>query len=145
MALPLCHCSSSEAPPHQVVYAARYPRAPVKLPTPARLSVVTHHSADAKTTCTDDVRTHQPRSLWLTYCTSGILLVHQGGLSGRKVAEFIGKKRQKLPFVYRVHDDPDEQKLENLKQIEILRCIDKQLTIVGWPIFPSEILEKLLF
>ena len=31
-------------------------------------------------------------------------------LANKRVAEFIGKK--KLPFVYRVHDDPDPEKLE---------------------------------
>ncbi|MDB3863074.1 ribonuclease R [Flavobacteriaceae bacterium] len=37
-------------------------------------------------------------------------------LANRKVAEFIGTKQKKFPFVYRIHDDPDEQKLANLKQ-----------------------------
>ncbi len=36
-------------------------------------------------------------------------------LANRRVAEFIG--RQKKPFVYRVHDIPDEDKLDNLKTI----------------------------
>jgi len=35
-------------------------------------------------------------------------------LANRKVAEFIGKKSTKLPFVYRVHDDPDFDKLDQL-------------------------------
>jgi ribonuclease R/exosome complex exonuclease DIS3/RRP44 len=37
-------------------------------------------------------------------------------LANRKVAEFIGNKKKKKPFVYRIHDVPDEQKLANLKQ-----------------------------
>ena len=38
-------------------------------------------------------------------------------LANRRVAEFIGKQKQKKPFVYRVHDLPDEDKLANLKTI----------------------------
>jgi ribonuclease R/exosome complex exonuclease DIS3/RRP44 len=37
-------------------------------------------------------------------------------LANRKVAAFIGSQQKKFPFVYRVHDDPDEQKLVNLRQ-----------------------------
>ena len=37
-------------------------------------------------------------------------------LANKKVATLIGKQQKKFPFVYRVHDDPDEQKLLNLKQ-----------------------------
>ena len=37
-------------------------------------------------------------------------------LANRKVAEFIGKRKEKLPFVYRVHDDPDFDKLDQLNQ-----------------------------
>ena len=37
-------------------------------------------------------------------------------LANRKVATFIGSQQKKFPFVYRVHDDPDEQKLVNLRQ-----------------------------
>lgn len=38
-------------------------------------------------------------------------------LANRKVAEFIGKKKPKKTFVYRVHDDPDEDKLMALNGI----------------------------
>jgi ribonuclease R len=38
-------------------------------------------------------------------------------LANRRVAEFIGKQKQKKPFVYRVHDLPDEDKLANLKTV----------------------------
>ena len=38
-------------------------------------------------------------------------------LANRRVAEFIGKQKNKKPFVYRVHDLPDEEKLTNLKTI----------------------------
>jgi ribonuclease R/exosome complex exonuclease DIS3/RRP44 len=37
-------------------------------------------------------------------------------LANRKVAAFIGSQQKNFPFVYRVHDDPDEQKLVNLRQ-----------------------------
>ncbi|MEK9612638.1 MAG: ribonuclease R [Flavobacteriaceae bacterium] len=37
-------------------------------------------------------------------------------LANKRVALFIGKKNPSPPFVYRVHDDPDEEKLFNLKQ-----------------------------
>ena len=37
-------------------------------------------------------------------------------LANRKVAEFIGKRSEKLPFVYRVHDDPDFDKLDQLSR-----------------------------
>jgi ribonuclease R/exosome complex exonuclease DIS3/RRP44 len=37
-------------------------------------------------------------------------------LANRKVATFIGAQQKKFPFVYRVHDDPDEEKLVNLKR-----------------------------
>ena len=38
-------------------------------------------------------------------------------LANRRVAEYIGKQKPKKPFVYRVHDLPDEDKLKNLKTI----------------------------
>lgn len=38
-------------------------------------------------------------------------------LANRKVAEFIGKQKPKKTFVYRVHDDPDEEKLMALNGI----------------------------
>ena len=37
-------------------------------------------------------------------------------LANRKVAALIGNKKNKQAFVYRIHDDPDEEKLNNLKQ-----------------------------
>ncbi|NJB71463.1 ribonuclease R/exosome complex exonuclease DIS3/RRP44 [Saonia flava] len=38
-------------------------------------------------------------------------------LANRKVAEFIGKQKPVKTFVYRVHDEPDEEKLMNLNGI----------------------------
>ncbi len=38
-------------------------------------------------------------------------------LANRKVAEFIGKKRPEKVFIYRVHDEPDEEKLMALNSI----------------------------
>ncbi len=37
-------------------------------------------------------------------------------LANKRVAAFINKTKPLPPFVYRIHDDPDEQKLFNLKQ-----------------------------
>ena len=37
-------------------------------------------------------------------------------LANKRVAGYIAKKQPKKTFIYRVHDDPDEQKLFNLKQ-----------------------------
>ncbi|RWX00074.1 ribonuclease R [Flavobacterium cerinum] len=38
-------------------------------------------------------------------------------LANRKVAEYIGKQDPKKTFVYRIHDEPDEDKLINLQNI----------------------------
>ncbi|PZQ84347.1 MAG: ribonuclease R, partial [Flavobacterium johnsoniae] len=38
-------------------------------------------------------------------------------LANRKVAEFIGKQRPKKTFVYRIHDEPDENKLISLQTV----------------------------
>jgi len=38
-------------------------------------------------------------------------------LANRKVAEFIGKQKPKKTFVYRIHDEPDENKLINLQTV----------------------------
>lgn len=38
-------------------------------------------------------------------------------LANRKVAEFIGKQRPTKTFVYRIHDEPDEDKLINLQTV----------------------------
>ena len=41
-------------------------------------------------------------------------------LANKKVAEFIGKQKPKKTFVYRIHDEPDEEKL-----MAIERCYCK--------------------
>lgn len=38
-------------------------------------------------------------------------------LANKKVAEFIGKQNPKKPFVYRIHDEPDDEKLAALQNI----------------------------
>jgi ribonuclease R/exosome complex exonuclease DIS3/RRP44 len=38
-------------------------------------------------------------------------------LANRKVAEFIGKQRPEKTFVYRIHDEPDQDKLINLQTV----------------------------
>ena len=38
-------------------------------------------------------------------------------LANRKVAEFIGKRKPKKTFVYRCHDEPNEEKLSSLKAL----------------------------
>ena len=38
-------------------------------------------------------------------------------LANKKVAEFINKKRPEKSFVYRVHDEPDIEKIKNLKDL----------------------------
>ncbi|QEE48781.1 ribonuclease R [Flavobacterium alkalisoli] len=38
-------------------------------------------------------------------------------LANRKVAEFIGKQKPQKTFVYRIHDEPDEDKLINLQTV----------------------------
>ena len=38
-------------------------------------------------------------------------------LANKKVAEFIGKQSPKNTFIYRIHDVPDQQKLESLQRI----------------------------
>ncbi|WP_289022081.1 ribonuclease R [uncultured Salegentibacter sp.] len=38
-------------------------------------------------------------------------------LANRKVAEFIGKQEQKKTFIYRCHDEPDEEKLVSLNNL----------------------------
>ena len=38
-------------------------------------------------------------------------------LANKKVASFISNKKPKKPFVYRVHDQPDVDKIKNLKQL----------------------------
>ncbi|MNJ99317.1 Ribonuclease R [compost metagenome] len=38
-------------------------------------------------------------------------------LANKKVAEFIGKQEPKKTFVYRIHDEPDEDKLINLQTV----------------------------
>ena len=38
-------------------------------------------------------------------------------LANRSVAEFIGNQKPIKPFVYRIHNEPDEQKLNDLKQL----------------------------
>ena len=38
-------------------------------------------------------------------------------LANRSVAEFIGKQNPKKTFVYRVHDEPDDEKIAALEKI----------------------------
>ncbi len=38
-------------------------------------------------------------------------------LANKQVAAFIGKQTPEKPFVYRVHDEPDEDKLQSLQGV----------------------------
>ena len=37
-------------------------------------------------------------------------------LANKTIAEHINKKTNNIPFVYRIHDEPDNEKIEDLKK-----------------------------
>jgi len=61
---------------------------------------------------------NQPESVFFKSSKEANKLIEEFMLlANKKVAEFIGRHSTSTPFVYRVHDDPDEEKLFNLRQI----------------------------
>jgi len=61
---------------------------------------------------------HNPSSIYFSTSKDANKLVEELMLlANRRVAEFIGKLNKKKPFVYRVHDLPDEKKLTNLQNV----------------------------
>ncbi|MDT8415567.1 MAG: ribonuclease R [Flavobacteriaceae bacterium] len=62
--------------------------------------------------------THNPTGVYFKISKDANHLIEEFMLlANRKVAEFIGKQTPKKTFVYRVHDEPDLEKLENLQYI----------------------------
>lgn len=62
--------------------------------------------------------THNPTGVYFKEAKDANHLIEEFMLlANRKVAEFIGKKNPPKTFVYRIHDEPDLQKLENLQYI----------------------------
>ena len=61
---------------------------------------------------------NKPESIFFKDSRNAHKLVEEFMLfANRRVAEFIGKQKPVKPFVYRVHDLPDENKLNNLKAV----------------------------
>lgn len=62
--------------------------------------------------------THNPTGVYFKEAKEANHLIEEFMLlANRKVAEFIGKKNPPKTFVYRIHDEPNIQKLENLQYI----------------------------
>tara|TARA_B110000444_G_scaffold78899_1_gene74601 strand:- start:49154 stop:51313 length:2160 start_codon:yes stop_codon:yes gene_type:complete len=63
-------------------------------------------------------KNNEPESIKLKTSKEANKLVEEFMLlANKKVAGFIERKKEKLPFVYRVHDEPNQEKIKNLKDV----------------------------